>query len=293
MKTAEKPGKGSADTAEQADFPLVGRAFHPENTVVNAAGVRVGGEELVLMAGPCSVESEDQIFALAAVVAQAGGSILRGGAYKPRTSPYAFQGLGAEGLGFLRRAADAHGLAVVTEAVDATHVGRVAEYADIVQIGARNMQNYSLLSAAGSVGRPVLLKRGMSATLREFLLAAEYVASHGNPDVILCERGMRTFADHCRFTLDLAAVPVLRQRSHLPVIVDPSHCAGDRRRVLPLARAGVAAGADGLLVEVHHRPHEALSDGEQSLLPAQLERLAREMVAFGPILGRRFPGPAR
>ncbi|MFN4295176.1 MAG: 3-deoxy-7-phosphoheptulonate synthase, partial [Thermoflexales bacterium] len=228
--------------------------------------VQIGGPELVVMAGPCSVEDEDQIHILANIVAQSGAKILRGGAFKPRTSPYSFQGLGEKGLRWLRVAADAHGLLVVTEVLDPRHVELVATYADILQIGARNMQNFALLKEVGLCKKPILLKRGLAATLEELLMAAEYILAAGNPSVILCERGIRTFADHLRFTLDVGIIPVLKEASHLPVIVDPSHAAGARDKVIPLALAGIAAGADGLIVEVHHNPERALSDGAQSLL---------------------------
>lgn len=257
-------------------YKLASRTFHPEDTVVKAGRARVGAA-FALMAGPCSVEDEAQIFHLAEAAARAGATVLRGGAFKPRTSPYSFQGLGEAGLKLLRRAADRHDLAVVTEAVEPDQVPLVRRHADILQIGARNMQNYGLLRAAGRSGMPVLLKRALSATLKEWLMAAEYVLAEGNPHVILCERGVRTFADHCRFMLDLAAVPALRRMTHLPVIVDPSHAAGQRELVAPLALAGAAAGAQGLIVEIHHDPEHAHSDGPQALLPEQLQQLARQL----------------
>jgi 3-deoxy-7-phosphoheptulonate synthase len=250
--------------------------------------VKIGGPELVLMAGACAIENERQIHAIAALVAKAGAKILRGGAFKPRTSPYSFQGLGEVGLKLLRQAADAHGLLVVTEAMDTDQLGLVAEYADIVQIGARNMQNFNLLRAAGRLAKPVLLKRAVAATIDELLLAAEYILAGGNRNVILCERGIRTFATHTRFTLDVGIIPGVKELSHLPIIVDPSHAAGERHKVIPLALAGIAAGADGLLVEVHPRPDQALCDGSQALTPEQLSSLSQGLAAMSPALGRRF-----
>ncbi len=269
-------------------FRLASRAFRPEPTVVEIQGVKIGGPELVLMAGACAIENERQIHAIAALVAKAGAKILRGGAFKPRTSPYSFQGLGEVGLKLLRQAADAHGLLVVTEAMDTDQLGLVAEYADIVQIGARNMQNFNLLRAAGRLAKPVLLKRAVAATIDELLLAAEYILAGGNRNVILCERGIRTFATHTRFTLDVGIIPGVKELSHLPIIVDPSHAAGERHKVIPLALAGIAAGADGLLVEVHPRPDQALCDGSQALTPEQLSSLSQGLAAMSPALGRRF-----
>ncbi len=270
-------------------LPRASRRWNPTGTVITVGHVQIGGPELAVMAGPCSVEDEDQIHILASAVAQGGAKILRGGAFKPRTSPYSFQGLGAQGLRWLRAAADARGLLVVTEVLDPRHVELVAAYADILQIGARNMQNFALLREVGLSRQPVLLKRGFAATLEEFLMAAEYILAAGNPSVILCERGIRTFADHLRFTLDVGIIPALKDVSHLPVIVDPSHAAGARDKVIPLALAGIAAGADGLIVEVHHNPEHALSDGVQSLLPEQFARLAEKLTALAPVVGRRFP----
>jgi len=255
-------------------YKLASRTFCPEDTVVNVKRARIG-QGVTLMAGPCSVEDEDQIMRLAEVAAENGATVLRGGAFKPRTSPYSFQGLGEAGLELLRRAADRFGLAVVTEALEPDHVPLVAAYADMVQIGARNMQNYALLRKAGRSETPVLLKRGLSATLKEWLMAAEYVLSEGNSQVVLCERGVRSFVDHCRFMLDFAAIPALRQMTHLPLIVDPSHAAGRRELVIPLALGALAVGCDGLIVEVHHDPKSAQSDGPQALLPEDLARLAR------------------
>nr|BAL59575.1 3-deoxy-D-arabinoheptulosonate-7-phosphate synthase [Candidatus Acetothermum autotrophicum] len=267
------------------------RRWNPSGTVVHVGPVQIGGAELVIMAGPCSVEDEGQIHVLAGIVARCGAKILRGGAFKPRTSPYSFQGLGEPGLRWLRTAADAHGLQVVTEVLDPRHVELVATYTDIVQIGARNMQNFALLKEVGRAGKPVLLKRGFAATLEEFLMAAEYILAAGNPAVILCERGIRTFSDHLRFTLDVGIIPVLKEISHLPVIVDPSHAAGARDKVMPLALAGIAAGADGLIVEVHHEPERALSDGAQSLLPEQFARLTEKLTVLAPVVGRMVAHP--
>ncbi len=269
-------------------YKLASREFKRENSKIRLNGVEIGGEELVVMAGPCAVEGEEQIFTIAEQVAKQGAKVLRGGAFKPRTSPYSFQGLGEEGLKLLRRAADAYGLLVVTEVLSAAQVDLVADYADILQVGARNMQNCALLKAVGRSESPVLLKRGLAATVDEFLMAAEYIMSEGNHRVVLCERGVRTFLTHTRFTLDVGAIAVIKEVSHLPVVVDPSHAAGLRKWVVPLALAGVAAGADGLLVEVHHRPEEALSDGEQALTPEQFASLIREIAKVGKAVGRSF-----
>jgi 3-deoxy-7-phosphoheptulonate synthase len=268
-------------------FELASRAFHPADSVFSVGRCAIGSEQLVLMAGPCSIESEEQAFTIAAAVAAAGATVMRGGAYKPRTSPYSFQGLGEEGLKILRRAADAHGLAVASEVMDPKQVEQVARYADIVQVGARNMQNLSLLREVARAQKPVLLKRGMAATIEEWLMSAEHVLASGNRQVILCERGIRTFESYTRNTLDLSAIPVIQELSHLPVIVDPSHGTGMRDKVVPMARAAIAAGADGLLVEVHHDPDHALSDGPQSLYPAQFEELVRQIRAIAGVVGRR------
>jgi len=265
---------------------LVLRDARPQGTVVRAGGVDIGGPRLVVMAGPCAVESEEQILATARAVRAAGASVLRGGAFKPRTSPYTFEGLKEEGLRLLALAKAETGLLIVTEVMDARHIERVAEVADILQIGSRNMQNYTLLDELGRVGKPVLLKRGMSATLEEFLLAAERLAAEGNAQIILCERGIRTFETATRNTLDLNAVPLLKRRSHLPVIVDPSHGTGHWWMVPHLARAAVAAGCDGLIVEVHVHPEQALSDGSQSLTPETFERLMLESRAVALAVGR-------
>jgi len=256
-------------------YKLVSREMHPEDTRISLGGgeVVIGGEELVIMAGPCAVESERQALTIAAAVHAAGAKLFRGGAFKPRTSPYAFQGLGIKGLEILARVREETGLFIVTEATDHEVCDAVEEYADIIQIGTRNMQNYRLLRRAGQAGKPVLLKRGMWATVDEFLMAAEYVMSEGNDKVILCERGIRTFTRHSRNTLDLHAVPYIKRESHLPVCVDPSHAAGRRDQVVPLARASAAVGVHGLLVEVHNVPEKALSDGPQSLLPQEFSDL--------------------
>ncbi len=271
-------------------YKLVSREVKPDNTVVRIAGVEIGGGELTFIAGPCAVESGEQILASARAVKAAGGHLLRGGAYKPRTSPYAFQGLGEEGLRYLADAREETGLGIVTEAIDVETFDLVEEFADCIQIGARNMQNFSLLRRAGRARKPVLLKRGMSSTLDEFLMAAEYILSEGNYQVVLCERGVRTFADHTRNTLDLSVVPAVQSLSHLPIIVDPSHGTGKRDKVHPMALAAVAAGASGLIVEVHPNPDRALSDGYQSLYPNQFAELVEEARAVCDLLrNRRAP----
>jgi 3-deoxy-7-phosphoheptulonate synthase len=257
-------------------YKLVSKESKAEATVIRLAGATIGGG-VCIMAGPCAVESEEQCMTIAEAVKKSGATVFRGGAYKPRTSPYAFQGLGEDGLKILAKVRERFGLPVITEAIDHEVLRLVADYADIVQIGARNMQNYSLLRAAGKCKRPVMLKRGMSATIEEWLMAAEYIMSEGNQQVILCERGVRTFADHTRNTLDLSAVLVVKQLSHLPVIVDPSHAAGRRDLVAPLARASLAVGADGLIIEVHHQPEKALSDGPQSLRPEEFADLVKSI----------------
>lgn len=267
-------------------YKLVSREFKPQDTVVEVGGVKVGGPDITVIAGPCSVESYEQTLRIARRVKAAGAHLLRGGAYKPRTSPYSFQGLGEEGLRILARVRAETGLPVVTEATDIDVLDRVVEYADAVQVGARNMQNYTLLKRVGRCARPVLLKRGMTATVTELLLSAEYILDQGNPNVILCERGIRTFADHSRNTLDLTAVPAVKRISHLPIIADPSHAAGERSKVFPLSRAAVAVGADGLMVEVHDRPHEALSDGNQALLPEEFDQLMDAVRLLAPVVGR-------
>jgi len=268
-------------------FKLVSRTFHPQDTVITVGRCAIGSDQLALMAGPCSIEGEAQAFEIAEQVAKAGATVMRGGAFKPRTSPYSFQGLGEEGLKILRRAADAFGLAVVSEVIDTQQVSMVARYADILQLGARNMQNYALLHEVGHAEKPVLLKRGLAATIEEWLMSAEHILSSGNSQVILCERGIRTFETYTRNTLDLNAIPVVRELSHLPVIVDPSHGTGIRNKVAPMARAAIAAGADGLLIEVHHDPDHALSDGAQSLYPAQYADLVGQIRTIATVLGRR------
>jgi len=273
-------------------YKQVSREWRAEPTVVRlAGGVTIGGPDLAVMAGPCSVESESQILEAARAVRAAGASILRGGAFKPRSSPYAFQGLGPEGLRLLALARAETGLLIVTEAMDAEQLDLVVEVADIVQIGARNMQNYSLLKSAGRSGKPVLLKRGLSATIQDLLLSAEYLLAEGNPDVILCERGLRGFDSVTRNLFDLSAIPVVHHLSHLPIVADPSHGTGRRDMVIPMARAAVAAGADGLLIEVHPIPERALSDGVQSLDPAQFGTLMREARVIAEAIGRGIPVP--
>ena len=271
-------------------YKQVSREWQDEDTVISLPnGTKIGGSDLVLMAGPCSVENEREILDIAHRVKDVGATVLRGGAFKPRSSPYSFQGLGLQGLEFLARAREETGLAVVTEALDPDGVDLVVQYADIVQIGARNMQNYALLRRAGRAGKPVLLKRGMSATIDELLLAAEYILAEGNPDVILCERGIRSFDTHTRNLFDLAAIPVVKSLSHLPIIADPSHGTGIRSKVTPMGRAAVAAGADGLIVEVHRDPPRAMSDGAQSLYPDQFAKLVDEVRVIARAIGREFP----
>jgi 3-deoxy-7-phosphoheptulonate synthase len=270
-------------------YKLVGRTFKPNDTVVDVAGVLVGGTEVVVMAGPCSVEGREQVTTVARAVRAAGARALRGGAFKPRTSPYAFQGHGEEALRWMRDAAREAGLAVVSEIMDVRSLDMMLGYVDCLQVGARNMQNFDLLKELGKVRRPVLLKRGMSATIEEWLLSAEYILSGGNTDVILCERGIRTFENATRNTLDISAIPVVKKRSHLPILVDPSHGTGRRDKVIPMARAAIAAGADGLLIEVHNDPDRALSDGAQSLFPEQFDRLMGELRVIAPVLGRSLP----
>ena len=274
-------------------YKQVSREWKPDSSIVRLpGGLTIGGDDVVVIAGPCSVESEAQIMAAATAVREAGATFLRAGAYKPRSSPYSFQGLGKPGLKLLARAREETGLLIVTEAMDPESVDLVAAVADIIQIGARNMQNYSLLKKAGRSGKPVLLKRGMSATIQELLLSAEYVLAEGNPDVILCERGVRGFDSATRNLFDLSAIPVVHAMSHLPIIADPSHGTGHRDMVIPMARAAVAAGADGLLVEVHPTPDRALSDGAQSLYPEQFDRMMRETRIIAEAIGRRIAEPA-
>jgi 3-deoxy-7-phosphoheptulonate synthase len=272
-------------------YKLASRSFRPAGTVVKIGDVEVGGDRVVIMAGPCSVESRDQIERSAEVVARAGAQVIRGGAFKPRSSPYAFQGLGEEGLILLREAADRNGLLVVSEVMDLTQIPLLAQYADILQVGARNMQSFNLLRDLGRQPKPVLLKRGISATIEELLLSAEYILAGGNYDVILCERGIRTFETYTRNTMDISAIPVVKKLSHLPIIADPSHGTGRRDKVAPMARAAVAAGADGLLLEVHPDPDHALSDGAQSLPFEQFQELMAQLRIIAPAVGRSIPGP--
>ncbi len=267
-------------------YKLASRTFKPENTVITIDDVRIGGDEVIVMAGPCSAETEEQVEAAAAAVKRAGAKVLRGGAYKPRSSPYSFQGHGEAGLRMLRSAADRHGLKVVTEIMDLSQLEEIDKYADILQVGARNMQNYSLLKELGRARKPVMIKRGISATIEEWLLSAEYVLAGGNMQVMLCERGIRTFETATRNTFDISAIPVIQKLSHLPIIADPSHGAGRRDMVAPMARAAVAAGADGLIIEVHHDPDHAMSDGAQSLFPTQFDRLMAELRIIAPAIGR-------
>jgi 3-deoxy-7-phosphoheptulonate synthase len=272
-------------------YKLASRDVKEEDTVIQFPGTdaAIGGSNLAIVAGPCSIESRDQAFTIAEQVASSGAQFFRGGAFKPRTSPYAFQGLGLEALQIMAEIRDRYGLRIVTEAIDNESLALVAEWADVIQIGARNMQNFSLLKRAGRLRKPVLLKRGLSATLEEFLMAAEYVMSEGNYEVILCERGVRTFTDHSRNTLDLSIIPAVHHLSHLPILVDPSHATGKRESVLPMARAAVASGADGILVEVHHQPDKALSDGPQSIYPNQFATMMDEIQQIAPVVGRNLP----
>ena len=291
--------QGAKDPASVENFPgvkeiiqvtqaykLVSREAKPDDTIIDVGGVDVGGKGVVVVGGPCAVESLDQTRTIAEHVKRAGGQLFRGGAYKPRTSPYSFQGLGEPALQILARVREEFDLPIVTEAIDDESLKLVEQYADCILIGARNMQNFALLKSAGRMRTPVLLKRGMSATLEELLLSAEYIMSEGNYKVILCERGVRTFADHTRNTLDLSVVPAIKRISHLPIVVDPSHGTGKRNKVLPMSRAAIAVGADGVLIEVHHKPEEALSDGPQAILPETFAQLVREVDAIAQVLGR-------
>jgi len=272
-------------------YKLASRDVKEEDTVIRFAGTdaTIGDRNLAIVAGPCSIESREQAFAIAEQVAASGAQFFRGGAYKPRTSPYAFQGLGLEALRIMAEIRTRFGLRIITEAIDNESLELVAEWADVVQIGARNMQNFSLLKRAGRLRKPVLLKRGLSATLEEFLMSAEYIMSEGNYEVILCERGVRTFADHTRNTLDLSIIPAVQRLSHLPILVDPSHATGKRDSVLPMARAAIASGADGVLVEVHDHPEKALSDGPQSIYPGQFATMMDELERIAPVVGRNLP----
>jgi 3-deoxy-7-phosphoheptulonate synthase len=267
-------------------YKLASRTYKPDDTVVTVGDIRIGGDEVIVMSGPCSAETEKQVRTTATAVRRAGAKIFRGGAFKPRSSPYAFQGLGEEGLRMLQDAAKAEGMALISEVMDISQIPLIEKYCDIFQVGARNMQNFTLLRELGHARKPVMLKRGISATIEEWLLSAEYILSGGNTDVILCERGIRTFETATRNTFDISAIPVVKKLSHLPVVADPSHGAGRRDMVAPMARAAVAAGADGLIIEVHCDPDHALSDGAQSMFPAQFDRLMAELRIIAPAIGR-------
>jgi 3-deoxy-7-phosphoheptulonate synthase len=269
-------------------FKLTSRNFKQENTIIKIKDITIGGNEIPVIAGPCSVESKVQLFIIADIVAKAGARILRGGAFKPRSSPYSFQGLGEDGLKYLREAADKNNLLVITEVIEPSQINLVEKYADIFQVGSRNMQNYPLLIEVGKTTKPVMLKRGMAATIEDWLMSAEYILSNGNPNVMLCERGIRTFETYTRNTFDLSAIPVVHKRSHLPVAADPSHATGLRDKVLPMARAAVASGADALMVEVHHDPENALSDGPQALLPEQFVEMMEQIRKIAEVIGRRI-----
>jgi 3-deoxy-7-phosphoheptulonate synthase len=269
-------------------FKLASRAFKREGSVFDIGGVKIGGPEVIVMAGPCSVETEEQVFKIAKYVKDSGAKILRGGAFKPRTSPYSFQGLGEDGLKLLRSAADEYKLKVITEVMDKSQIDLVEKYADILQIGARNMQNYMFLKDLGKASKPIMLKRGLAATIEEWLMSAEYILSGGNEKVILCERGIRTFETATRNTMDISAIPVIKKRSHLPIVADPSHGVGIRDKVIPMARASVAAGADGIMVEVHHDPDHALSDGAQSLYPDQFAQMMKEVRMIAQAINRNI-----
>jgi 3-deoxy-7-phosphoheptulonate synthase len=275
-----------------APYKLASRHFKPEGTRIRLKNakreIEIGGDQVIMMAGPCSVEGQEQMETVAEIVQRCGATILRGGAFKPRSSPYSFQGMGEEGLRLMREAADRHGLFVVSEVMDQTQIPLLLAHADILQVGARNMQNFNLLRELGKVRRPVLLKRGIAATIEEWLLSAEYILAGGNHAVILCERGIRTFETSTRNTLDISAIPVIKKLSHLPIVADPSHGTGRRDKVPPMARAAIAAGADGLLIEVHPNPEKAVSDGAQTLFPDQFEKLMKELSQIAPILGRRI-----
>jgi len=269
-------------------YKLVSREFHPEDTIIKIKDVEIGGDEVVIIAGTCAIESQELTFEVAKYVRQFGGKILRGGAFKPRTSPYSFQGLGEEGLRYLKEAAEKENLLTVSEVMDVSQLELVAEYVDILQVGARNMQNFYLLKAIGKTRKPVLFKRGLAATIEDWLMAAEYILAGGNFQVMLCERGIRTFENYTRNTLDLSAIPVAQKLSHLPIFVDPSHGTGRRDKVIPMARAAVAAGAAGVMIETHPQPDKALSDGAQSLFPEQLERLIKELKLIAQAVGKKM-----
>jgi 3-deoxy-7-phosphoheptulonate synthase len=269
-------------------YKLTSRSFKKEDTEIKIKDVVIGGNEVVMMAGPCSVENEDQIFTIAEIVAKSGAKILRGGAFKPRTSPYSFQGLGEAGLKLLRSAADKYNLLVITEVMESSQIHLIEEYTDIFQVGARNMQNFSLLRDLGKASKSIMLKRGLSATIEDWLMSAEYILANGNRQVMLCERGIRTFETYTRNTFDLSAIPVVHKISHLPVVADPSHAVGLRDKVLPMARAAAAAGADALMVEVHNNPEKALSDGPQALLPEQFAELMKQVKLIAEVIGRKM-----
>lgn len=280
---------GVADVFSTTEpYKLASRSSKKENTVIKISDVVIGGDEIIMIAGPCSIESEEQIFTISEIVSKGGAKILRGGAFKPRTSPYSFQGLGEQGLKFMRSAADEFGLLIITEVMEPGQIDLIEKYTDIFQVGSRNMQNYALLRELGKVTKPIMLKRGMSATIDDWLMSAEYILSSGNSNIMLCERGIRTFETYTRNTFDISAIPVVHKRSHLPVIADPSHATGLRDKVIPMARAAVAAGTDGLMVEVHHDPERALSDGPQALLPNQFYDLMKQIKAIAQIIGRKM-----
>jgi 3-deoxy-7-phosphoheptulonate synthase len=282
------PGVGEAHRIS-SPYKLVARSFRPEGTVVKfKRGVSIGGDEVVLMAGPCSIESREQIFAVAESVARSGAKFLRGGAFKPRSSPYSFQGMGEDGLKLMREAADQFGMLVVSEVMEISQIPLMLPYVDLLQVGARNMQNFNLLRELGKVRKPVLLKRGIAATIEELLLSAEYLMAGGNYDIIVCERGIRTFETYTRNTMDISAIPIVKKLSHLPILADPSHGTGRREKVSPMGRAAIAAGADGLLVEVHNCPDKALSDGAQSLYPEQFAQLVGQLKVIAPAVGRKM-----
>lgn len=267
-------------------YKLASRSFHADDSIIKIKDVEIGGENIALMAGPCSVEGEEQIFRLAEVVAKSGAKILRGGAFKPRTSPYSFQGMGEEGLKIMRQAADQFGLLVITEVMQIEQIDLIYKYADIYQVGARNMQNFALIKELGKNDKPIMLKRGIAATIEEWLMSAEYIMANGNKDVIFCERGIRTFETYTRNTFDISAIPVIHKKSHLPIIADPSHATGYRDQVPPMARAAVAAGADGLMIEIHHDPDKAFSDGPQALIPEVYLKLVEELKVIAKAIGR-------
>jgi len=274
-----------------APYKLVSREFQHKDTVIDIKGTKIGGDEVVVMAGPCSIESKEQMMTIAEIVSNAGAKFLRGGAFKPRTSPYAFQGLGEEGLKIIREAADKFNMLVITEVMDKEQISVVSEYTDIIQIGARNIQNFTLIRALGNIDKPIFLKRGISTTIEEWLMSAEYILSGGNRNVMLCERGIRTFETYTRNTMDISAVPIVHKLSHLPIIADPSHGTGLRDKVIPMARAAVAAGADGLMVEVHHDPEHAMSDGAQSLLPDQFKDMMAQIREIARVISRTVAEP--